>query len=88
MATLSSVVASLLLVFGADVVKPSIPVSNFFPFGHESGDSLLPNEDDAFESVQLSQPFNFFNASYDIAYVSINGVISFGSGKCIHLQYI
>jgi len=88
MATLNSVVASLLLVLGVEVVKSSIPVSNFFPFGHESGDSLVPKEDDAFEIVQLEPPFQFFNTSYDIAYVSINGAISFGSGKSIYLQYI
>jgi len=88
MANLNSVGASLLIVLVAEVVNTAIPVSKFFPFGHESGDSLVPKEDDAFESVQLSQPFYFFNTSYDIVYVSINGAISFGSGKSIHLQYI
>lgn len=69
------------------LVPPSaysfVPVTEFFPYGPETGDSQLPIGDDNFVNVslKLGGVFNFFNSSYSSLFVNNNGAISFSSGK-------
>ncbi|XP_065916878.1 uncharacterized protein [Dysidea avara] len=57
-------------------------VSEFYPFGNDSGDAVLPYPSDSqgtSPSITLSEDFVFFNQVVRTTYIHDNGVISFGS---------
>jgi hypothetical protein len=45
------------------------------------GTQVLPNVDDAFAQVPIGFDFNFYGTAYTDAFVSTNGLITFGSGN-------
>lgn len=52
--------------------------NNFYPYGVQYGDTVLPAGDDSSSgSISISVPFPFFNRNYTSLYVNINGAISF-----------
>ena len=60
-----------------EVCPNSVPFSQFLPYGHEAGDTLLDPGDDDFTRVNLSITFPFMNHSERVLFININGLISF-----------
>ena len=58
----------LLLLFRGVI---AVPLADFYPFGLEAGDSLLPRgDDDSSPPILLSQGFTVFGEHFEVAYVS------------------
>ncbi|CAI8034409.1 Sushi, nidogen and EGF-like domain-containing protein 1 [Geodia barretti] len=68
---------TLLLLLSSGV--RAISLSDFYPFGTEANDSVLPQGDDGSSSpISLSQRFTLFGKLYSVIHVNINGNISPG----------
>jgi hypothetical protein len=53
-------------------VNAEVPLSEFFPFGDQDGDSVLPPNDDRFSDVQIiGLNFTFFFEKHRKLYVCI-----------------
>jgi hypothetical protein len=53
-------------------VNAEVPLSEFFPFGDQDGDSVLPPNDDRFSDVQIiGLNFTFFLEKHRKLYVCI-----------------
>jgi hypothetical protein len=53
-------------------VNAEVPLSEFFPFGNQAGDSELPPNDDSFSDVQIiGLDFTFFLEKHRKLYVCI-----------------
>ncbi|XP_061173565.1 sushi, nidogen and EGF-like domain-containing protein 1 [Saccostrea echinata] len=54
------------------------PLSQFYDFGFDAGDSELPaNDDGSTSSISIAVPFPFFGSSYNSIYVNNNGDVTF-----------
>ncbi|KAK3104489.1 hypothetical protein FSP39_003333 [Pinctada imbricata] len=59
-------------------VLSAVPLGDFYPYGTDNGDTLLPREDDdSSPEITVSPPFSFFGSMYSSLYVNTNGVLSF-----------
>ncbi|XP_043926270.1 sushi, nidogen and EGF-like domain-containing protein 1 [Protopterus annectens] len=70
---------TLLLVLsnsgGADAI---VPLTDFYPFGTEHGDSTTPKQDDGGSGpLEISVKFPFFGDRHSSLYVNNNGILSF-----------
>ena len=48
-----------------------IPLDEFFPFGDNVGDLVLPPTDDNSTAIQLNVGFTFYNQTYQTIFVSV-----------------
>ena len=55
-----SVTLLTLVVISLSVCVAGVPLSDFFPFGPETGDKSLPPSNDATASLTLKQPFPLY----------------------------
>uniref|UniRef100_K1RGC6 Sushi, nidogen and EGF-like domain-containing protein 1 n=1 Tax=Magallana gigas TaxID=29159 RepID=K1RGC6_MAGGI len=54
------------------------PLRQFYRFGSDEGDSILPsNDDESTPRIDVSVPFPFFGSSYSSIYVNNNGDVTF-----------
>ena len=61
-----------LLLLSCYHVNAEVPLSEFFPFGDQDGDSVLPPNDDSFSDVQIiGLNFTFFFENHTKLYVCI-----------------
>ncbi|MCJ8729669.1 hypothetical protein PDJAM_G00109160 [Pangasius djambal] len=59
-------------------VMPAVPLEDFYPFGHEQGDSQTITQDDGGSGlVEISVAFPFFGDRHTGLYVNNNGLVSF-----------
>ena len=62
----------LVVLLGILGVTCGIPLSEFYPFGEEAGDTEIPsNDDDSSSAVDLPLPFPFFDTLHQTVYVSV-----------------
>ena len=67
-----------LVVLTLDGAFAKVEKLDFFPFGSENGDSIVPPGDDTASSlITLTSPFPFVNRKESYLYVNINGALSF-----------
>ena len=62
----------LLLLLVSCLLLTAIPLERFYPFGVQSGDTLVERTlDGSSPNINLPLPFVFFGEYYDIIYVSM-----------------
>ena len=70
----------------------AIPLTQFYPFGKEAGDILLPrNDDGSSDAVLLSPQFTFFGQQFDNIYVSFiqaGTYFLFGMGEGLGMRLL
>ena len=59
-------------IVGFSLQKASaIPLRDFYPYGNDTGDEVLPSNDDgSTEAINLTLPFPFFGRDYRTIFVS------------------
>ncbi|XP_078360279.1 protein mesh-like [Oculina patagonica] len=68
----------LLLACDEIIISEAVVLPNFYPFGQNEGDQLLPkNDDESSGPVPISVPFPYFDKYHNSLFVNTNGVISF-----------
>ncbi|XP_063410700.1 sushi, nidogen and EGF-like domain-containing protein 1 [Mytilus trossulus] len=66
------------LLFVSGTVFANVPISEFFPFGQDTKDTLLHSNDDGSSPVQnISVVFEFFSEHRRQLFVNTNGLVSF-----------
>lgn len=73
-------VCTLSLIFIG--VNGKVELADFFPFGVDHGDNIVPENDDQFVNITFSpgSVFPFFNTTHRSLFVNNNGAISFIAG--------
>ena len=76
----------LVVLLGILGVTCGIPLSEFYPFGVEAGDTEIPSNDDGSSSaVDLPLPFPFFDTLHQTVYVSVL-VMQWYFSAVLHVQ--
>ena len=72
MKTMASIRLLPLFLLSCYHVNAEVPLSEFFPFGDQAGDSVLPRNDNVFSDVQIiGLNFTFFFEKHRKLYVCI-----------------
>lgn len=50
----------------------AVPLSEFFPYGSDVGDTGFPSNDDSVTSFNVTHGFKFYNTTYYILHVSLS----------------
>jgi hypothetical protein len=66
---------------GSCEYSKGLPLKLFYPFGQDHGDAKLDALDDGKDELPLQIPINYMQVPLDVAYIGVNGLISFGSSK-------
>ena len=62
--------ALVVVLLALSQLSTALPLSEFYPFGVDSGDESLPPNDDAFLRVGLSTVLPFYGTGYNTVFVS------------------
>lgn len=68
---MKSVIATSILLNIFQVVYMRVELSDFYPYGRENGDSVVPTNDDGSSGrVDIAFPFPFFDVEHKSLFVS------------------
>ena len=57
-------------------VASAVPLTNFYPFGGDRGDQVLPpNDDESSPAISLNVSFPFFGTDFSTMFVSLGVVM-------------
>lgn len=75
---MGSLAQILLLWYVFSIAHGLVPLSDFYPFGYEEGDSVTRRQDDGGSGLlPISRAFTFFGDKHSGLYINNNGVVSF-----------
>ena len=71
-ASMKSVILAVVFLSSFQVVFTRIELEDFYPYGPENGDTLIPSNDDGSSGlVNIIFPFPFFDQDHESLFVSI-----------------